>query len=33
VTATLQGNAVIFDDEDMETVAGAHATVSYLTAI
>lgn len=33
VTATLDGDAVLFDDEDFETVNGAHATVSYLTAI
>lgn len=33
VTATLDGDAVLFDDEDLETVNGAHATVSYLTAI
>lgn len=33
LTAALEGNAVLFDEADFETVAGAHATVSYLTAI
>lgn len=33
VTAALDGNTVLFDDEDFETVNGAKATVSYLTAI